>query len=312
MSRYHPKISVCIPVYNHDVVMLVTALLQEVANLPAGTVTILVLDDASTNTLIKTNNRSFINGCKNAWYFENATNSGRSKSRNKLATLADGDQLLFLDCDTLPSHNNFLKTYLENASPEKIVCGGIAYKSAPSDKRFMLRWKYGVNREERSVETRLLNPWKSFSSANFMVPFYYFEDHPFEEKLTQYGHEDTLWGYALKKSNCSIHHIQNPVYHLGIDASEVFLSKTETSIKNLIKIWQIVNYDNQFKQDIQLLVTASKLHKWQLHKLVYLLLNQLTPYIRKNLTSGSPNLLLFDLFKLNVLLGTITLKKHLP
>lgn len=308
MSRYRPRISVCIPVFNHDVVKLVNALLQEVANLPGGAVTILVLDDASTNTPIKINNKRFIEGYKNASYFENATNGGRSQSRNKLASLADGNQLLFLDCDTLPCSNNFLKTYLESASPEKVVCGGLAYQSEPSDAQFMLRWKYGVNREERPVETRLLNPWKSFSSANFMVPSSCFSEHPFEEKLTRYGHEDTLWGFALKISNYSISHVHNPVYHLGIDSSEVFLSKTEASIKNLLKTWELLNYDNRFKKDIQLLNTASELQKWHLHKTVHALLKQVTPHIRKNLTSGNPSLLLFDLFKLKVLLDTVLAK----
>ncbi|MEM9260646.1 MAG: hypothetical protein AAGA62_13425, partial [Bacteroidota bacterium] len=48
-----------------------------------------------------------------------------------------------------------------------------------------------------------------------------------------YGHEDTLWGQQLAKAGVGILHIDNPVTHLGLETSGVFLEKQHRAIHNL-------------------------------------------------------------------------------
>ena len=57
-----------------------------------------------------------------------------------------------------------------------------------------------------------------------------FKKISFNERLSGYGHEDTLFGYELNKNNIQIHHIDNPVLNGHLDTNEAFLLKTEEGL----------------------------------------------------------------------------------
>ena len=77
-----------------------------------------------------------------------------------------------------------------------------------------------------------------------------FKKISFNERLSGYGHEDTLFGYELNKNNIQIHHIDNPVLNGHLDTNEAFLLKTEEGLGNLLKVWEIVDFDAQLLKAI--------------------------------------------------------------
>ena len=69
---------------------------------------------------------------------------------------------------------------------------------------------------------------------NFISPKAIMKKIPFNEELIKYGHEDTFFGYELKKNYIKIIHINNPVIHLNLETNLKFIEKTKHSIENLI------------------------------------------------------------------------------
>jgi hypothetical protein len=55
----------------------------------------------------------------------------------------------------------------------------------------------------------------------------------FNESIPNLRHEDTLFSYDLGRAKISVIHINNPVYHLGLESSEVFLKKSEEAVVGL-------------------------------------------------------------------------------
>ena len=80
------------------------------------------------------------------------------------------ENLLFLDADTFPVHENFLSKYSSLIDKdEKIVYGGILYESSKPSKNELLRWIYGTKREALNVFDREKNPYLSFLTLNFLI-----------------------------------------------------------------------------------------------------------------------------------------------
>jgi len=154
---------------------------------------------------------------------------------------------------------SFIKDYIESIdSDSKLICGGLSYSFEKPPKTFRLRWKYGHAKEVVSLENRVRNPYKSFKTVNFLIKKDVFEAIHFDEIITTYGHEDTWFGYQLKKNGVQIKHINNPVLHTQLETNEQFIIKTEQSIENLIKIVEVAN-DSEFEESIALLQTFRKL-----------------------------------------------------
>ena len=90
--------------------------------------------------------------------------------------------------------------------------------------KWYFHWKYGSLREQSSVEQRNLKPYHSFMTNNFLIPKSIFLAIRFEEALTQYGHEDTLFGMELQRRGVPIVHLANPLRHGGLEAEGKFSS----------------------------------------------------------------------------------------
>ena len=56
-----------------------------------------------------------------------------------------------------------------------------------------------------------------------LIPKKIFLAIKFDESITKYGHEDTLLGIMLEKEKKEIFHINNPLYHNGIENNIIFL-----------------------------------------------------------------------------------------
>jgi hypothetical protein len=106
---------------------------------------------------------------------------------------------------------------------------------------------------------------------------------------------DYLFGAMLKQNNIKVFHLDNEVYHLGIDTNEDYLRKTKRAIEALTLIKQ----SSQIKtHDISLLKAYEKLKKIGLKNLFWHFLKIANPFIEKNLLGSKPKLFLFDIYRL--------------
>jgi cellulose synthase/poly-beta-1,6-N-acetylglucosamine synthase-like glycosyltransferase len=291
-------ISICIPVYNFNITLLVNELSKQAKSLNVQ-YEIIIIDDCSGN--FKEINKSV---CKNYHYIELSENIGRAKIRNLFLKYAKYEYLLFLDCDSLIGTSDFLLKYTEiiKKAP-KVVCGGRIYDTSRPPREKMLRWKYGILRESQPCLIRQKFPYQSFMTNNFLISKRILEGIKFDERITRYGHEDTLFGFSLNKNNVSITHIDNPVINGDIENNNEYLNKTEEGVINLISILNYLNFDEELINDIALLRFYNKVRRARIIiKLSFALFKPLIVFL---LTKGYFNLYLFDFYKLGIFIENI-------
>ncbi len=294
-------LSILIPVYNFDVRELVYELVKQSEN-EKNIFEIILIDDKSNNDY-KLINRELSEN-KNVIYIELEKNIGRSKIRNLLAEKAKFNYLIFMDCDSEVVDEKYIKNYIPFCENEILVYGGRVYKNnAPSDNKLYLRWLYGIKREVVASNTRALNPNKSFMTNNFLISKKLFNKIKFDEKITTYGHEDTIFGYELKKRNIKIIHIDNPLIHIGLEDNEHFLRKTKQGIENLKYLSKKFENEDNFFDDIKILKYYKIIKKLRLSFIINIFYSIFKTKIIKNLKSNNPNLQLFDLYKLVLMLS---------
>lgn len=224
-------LSVLIPTYNYNAFLLVKEIHQQ---LTLGEIDfeIICLDDGSKSS-INTKNEE-INKFSFTSFKSLPKNIGRSAIRNLLAKKATYNWLLFLDADVIPVKSNFIKNYIAFLnSVDTVFCGGILYQNK-KENLDLLRYKYGKRNEEISIEKRKKHPEKYFFTSNFLIQKVVFNTVKFEEKLTQYGREDLLFSLDLIQKGYKIKHLENEVYHLGLDDNSLFVSKTKKAMENLV------------------------------------------------------------------------------
>lgn len=289
-------ISICIPIYNFDVRPLIDQLHKQSQALNIAS-EIICIDDCSEKNFWDINER-IKDKCSQYILLDN--NIGRAKIRNLFLQYSRYDYLLFLDCDSLIIRNDFLQKYADNLSQpgNQVICGGRIYESDKPGLNKLLRWKYGIYKESQSVEVRMINPGKSFMTNNFLLYRSILINHSFDERLTEYGHEDTLFGYHLKKNSIAVQHIDNPVLNGEIEDNQNFLRKTELGLRNLVHILHFVDNDTILIQDVTLLKFYKKVEKYHLIPLVTIIYNVSRSVLKKMLVKGYVSLVVFDFYKL--------------
>lgn len=164
----------------------------------------------------------------------------------------------------------------------------------------MLRWTYDTTLRTLNAEQRRKNPYSAFSTVNFFIRRSLMLQYPFNEKLSVYGHEDSMLRCVLEQKGISISHIDNPVYHAHLDDNVSFLEKTRKGVENLLVINDMPEC-RQLTEHINLLRYYAKLRRFHLVKplkLLYLLSNK---WLVVNLMSAKPCLALFQWYKLGYL-----------
>lgn len=238
--------SILIPVYNFDVNTLVNQLHFQ-ADLLKADYEILLIDDKSDNHFIQKNKQLENNA--NVRFIFLKENIGRSKIRNLLFEKAKHENCIIMDCDVELVKDDFLLNYLQKLD-NNVVVGGHKYADkAPKDKNKYFHWLYGSNVEVQKINLRLKNPYTSFMTNSFATTKTIFNKLKLNTSITDYGHEDTLFGIALKNKEISIKHINNPVIHLGLDNEKDFYSKQEMAIKNLVRLYK----NEEFTKDLSTL-----------------------------------------------------------
>ena len=289
-------LTVCIPVYNQDVTGLVYALIKQ-TKLTKGFANIVVLDDRSETAFHQKN--SVLS--KEVTYIRLDSNIGRSKIRNRFLEYTDADYLLFIDCDSTIIDDTFIscyQKYLEQHHPS-VVVGSSVYQSEAPSRQHKLRWTYGSKIESESYEQRRRNSNTTFKTNNFIISKDCFHKVSFNEELSGYGHEDTLFGYELDKKNIIIKQVNNPVLNGELDTNEAFLLKTEEGLSNLLKVWSLTSFDVVLLEKIRILNYYYRYKDSVFFKGLYFLFRRPSRYL---LSAGWSSIVLFNFYKLGYLI----------
>lgn len=286
-------ISILIPIFNYDVTKLVASLIKQLSLIEID-YEIVCVDDASTAYCLENDTIEIYD---KVVFHRLPTNIGRSKIRNLLAKKAKYDWLIFLDSDVLPKDKNFIKSYLKciENNQEKVFCGGVIYQNDKPEKDKTLRWLYGKKREEVGLLVRQENPNQYFFGANFLIHKSVFDILKFNEILVKYGYEDVLFSEELNFKSIKIKHLENEVYHLGIELNAVFLAKTTQAIENLY----FLNSKKIIKgETLKLLNAYKKIKTYHLKSAFGYLYLVFKGLFKNNLVGKRPSLFVYDLFKL--------------
>ncbi len=288
-------LSICIPIYNVDVTVLVRNLIEQ-GNKLSISIEILLYDDGS-KIEFKEKNRALkeLNQVK---YKELEVNHGSAAIRNRMALESLYNHLLFLDSDSeIPG--DYLQKYLPFINSDKqIVCGGrIHPKKLPSLNK-SLRWKVGKIREDFSAEQRNKIPNQSFMSNNFLIKKSLYQNVMFDETIKRSGHEDTMFGIKLEMMGVNIFHINNSLIHIGLEDNIEFINKTEQRLDTL-KIIENRNKDNILLfQRITILRYYNILKRLRLINLTGSLFNMSKSVLSKFLMVSNPSMFIYDIYKL--------------
>jgi glycosyltransferase involved in cell wall biosynthesis len=299
-------LSICIPIYNYNVTDLVKALAKQVATLSVPC-EIVCVDDCSVPGYHNVNRTEC---SKVGQYIQLDANIGRARIRNLFLTYARYGYLLFLDCDSKIISDTFLADYVDALlkNKEPVICGGRIYSKEKPSRNKRLRWKYGLQKESKEVTERLQQPNRSFMTNNFIIHRAVLSQCLFDERLVTYGHEDTLFGFRLKKAGFTIDHLDNPVLNDDLETNHEFLKKTEMGLKNLVLILGYVDWDASFVQDVAILQFYKKCKDTGLLNLIYVMYFISKPFAKFLLERGFVILSLFDFYKLGFLIQQLRKK----
>ncbi len=288
-------LSILIPIYNKNVVKLVETLVKQCHKSKIA-FEILCFDDKSRKNIREKNEAvNFLFGVN---YVNLSENMGRAKIRNRLGKMARFDNMIFLDCDSRLPNAKFIKRYLDYIDKEQITCGGTIYsKKEPKSIKRKLHWKYGSTREALPAKKRNRRPFQDFHSNNFMMHKKIFKRISFDESISLYGYEDTLFAEEVTKAGYRIFHIDNPVIHMGIENTEIFLDKTKKAIHNLISLYKVKKIKHT-----RLIRFYLRLHRLGIDSFVHSFLKKKEENILTNLHSSSPSIFQLNLWKLKLFL----------
>ena len=286
-------ISILIPCFDYNAYPLVSILEKQALMLKID-FEIICIDDGSFSSKNDLNQK--INLLTNSKFIELKKNIGRINNRLLLAEKSQYEWLIFIDVDTLPNEDNFLKNYIDQLNKGTLIIGGCTYKK-PDNENFSLRYKFGKFREEISSDIRNKNPYKYISSCNFMCKRDVLIDVLASINNISYGN-DYVFGSLIKKMGIDINHIDNPVLIDDIDENQIFIKKTHHALDNLIS-----SYNKKIikKHSISILKAYIILDTLLMKNIFIKITDLFKNLLNRNLHCKDPNLFLFDLYRLNYL-----------
>ncbi|PHS09707.1 MAG: glycosyl transferase [Kordia sp.] len=287
-------LSILIPIYNYDVVLLIKKLQQQITSINSN-IEIICCDDCSSDKTIKNKNAFFLQSHQ-ITLINNKENIGRTRSRQLLANKANYEWILFLDSDVLPATNNFLLDYVNLLNPRTdCIYGGICYQKKRPEVKQLLRWRFGNEREDIQLSKRNTSPYKSIASGNLLIKKNLFLSINKNLSNNWYGY-DNFFSSQLKEIGSTIIHINNKVFHLGLEDNATFLRKKELAANTIYQLYLNNHFSN--KHDNGLLNAFLKLNKYRLTSLYCFFYKYSKKFLKKNLTGNNPNLFFLDLYRL--------------
>ena len=286
-------ISILIPCYNYNAYPLALKL-EKQALLLAVNFEIICCDDGSFS--LKNEENQKINLLTNSKFIELKKNIGRVQNRIFLAEKAQYEWLIYLDVDSEPKKNDYLKKYISKIGSSDFIFGGNEFKYNRNSE-FSLKNKFVKYREGKSSTVRKKKPYKYIISSNFMAKKSIFLSCYSKIKFKSYGN-DYIISSILQNDNISICHIDNFTLVSINDDNEQFILKSKIALKNLYK-----NYTEGYleKNSISVIEAFSILDKLKMCKVFLSITNPLEKFIFKKINTKDPNLILFDIFRLRYL-----------
>ena len=107
---------------------------------------------------------------------------------------------------------------------------------------------------------------------------------------------DNFFGALLKSKNAKVFHIDNEVYHLGIESSKRYLRKKEKAAETLLSLYKADKIKNHQNDLLKLYIT---LKKWKCNSILSLIFKQFNKRIKANLLSSNPSMTLFQLYRIS-------------
>ncbi|NMH88018.1 glycosyltransferase [Flavivirga algicola] len=286
-------LSILIPVYNYNITNLVYNI-HEQATRTKIEFEIICFEDGSNKYVIE--NKSSIETLMHTSIIVSSLNKGSIKSRQILSNQASYNWLLFLDSDVIPKHNSFIEKYINLISPDTdALYGGVAYKDEQPETEYLLRWKYGKSCEEINASKRNRKPYQVVVSGNFLIKKTIFNLINLKIKKNSYG-LDNYFGILLNEKKARVKHINNEVYHLGIDKSDIYIKKIENAIETLL--W-LLNERRIFQHNNKLLSIFIYLKRLKLNHFMSLFFRVFNTSIKKNLLGKQPNIFFLQLYKIS-------------
>lgn len=291
------ELSILMPCYNNECHALVADVCAQAESIIRSgrrlKYEVIVADDGSTDQSVISKNKK-IDTLPECTYEVRGRNVGRAAIRNHLARAARYEWLLFIDSDMKLRNGSFLKNYIDTESRGAIY-GGYEVNGDPGMLKGNLRYKYESKyNRNASAEERRKSPYDNFHVSNLAILRSIMLDHPIDERVTRYGHEDLIFGKALKQAGVEIINIDNPVSFEDFEDNRCFLAKTEESIEMLHKLrGELEGYSN-------VLAAARRLEKARLSKAFRTAFRLTAKAIKSNLTGNNPSILLFNIYKLGL------------
>lgn len=296
-------LSILIPVYNCEITPLVKELHQQLTHHDIN-YEIICLDDNSNKKFSDANQQ--VNNLPNVDYKISLLNNGRVKTRQILCEYSNYEHLLFLDADTMPVNSNFIEKYVNYIESDfKAIFGGIRYEKKPPGKEYTLRWKYGTSRESVSADKRNMSPYRSITSPNFLIYKQLFKSINSNIEGKDYGN-DIYFSSLCRKKRIKILHIDNEVFHLGLEKNKNYISKSKEALNRYL---QLLNRNDITKEDSNLIALYVRLRSFKLTILFGYLFKFFNRNIEKNLLSDNPSIMLFQLYRLSYICYLNTFKK---
>lgn len=283
-------LSILIPTYNYDCTNLVRDLHRQ-AECAGIDYEIVVADDASPIKECAERVRE-INTWPNCRLIELERNLGRARIRNRLADEARFEWLLFMDSDAEVISDSFIVDYLKHTDAD-VVCGGLCHADALPSPEVSLRYAYEKRADKkRAACYREQRPYEQFITFCFMVRASVFQAIRFDDSITEYGHEDTLFGVELERRKVNIRHIDNPMRQGGIETNAEFIEKTRAALRNLVLM------EDNMRNHSLLLKLYGVLHLIRLDGCIARWFSHNEDWLKGQLMESTPQLRLFFLYKL--------------
>lgn len=241
------RLSILIPCLHDNPCRLIEILAEQARRCSEG-IEIIVIDDGSNDqALTDAIDKAIMALPIPGTFIRLERNGGRAAARNILAQFAAGDQLLFIDADTLPDNPNFLQTYIEHPAVARsaMVIGGFSILQSPEDPQYRLHRHMSSSLDCLSVEARNQQPWKYAFGSNILVRRDVMMEHPFDARYTGWGWEDQEWAIRIAHK-WHVEHIDNSVSHLGLDDVQTLLRKYASSGENFR--FMVIDHPDEVKQ----------------------------------------------------------------
>lgn len=232
-SAQAPKISIVSPFLNDDPSGFILSLINDPL---AAEVELILVDDGSQNfELIQKLKQIIDTWPGTASLISFGKNQGRAKARNRGIAAANGEYILFIDADMVPTNENYLQHYFDilGRRAAAIIFGGFTTKGADINHDTILHHSLSERGDCRPLNERKIRGAYAVASNNLLVRRELMLCCGFDNDFSGWGWEDTEWALRAVALGYGLVHTENLATHLGLDTSATMLGKYRAAAANL-------------------------------------------------------------------------------